>query len=220
MVNHLLRQVKRLNKDYTFWLPNLLAISLFGIFGIFGILYRGVGGRVIITLFEESFSPKRPYQGLFTGASEILWSLAAGVLWFTFSYVGANYSPSHQHLKRSLLFLSLLVTLLLLDDTFRLSLMLSFYFKIPKILIYGLYSALLIAYIARFKRFILTTPYLLLALSISLLVLSSLADVMHPQGQGLPVMLEDGTKFIGLLNLLIYAWKVGFLMIRDRQAMP
>lgn len=216
MVNHLLGQVSRLKKDYTFWLPNLLAVSSFGILGIFGIIYRGVGGRVIITLFEESFAQKRPYQGVLTGASEILWSLTAGVLWFTFSYVKTKHPPFNQYIQKSMLFLCLLVTLFLLDDDFRLTLMLSFYFKVPKILIYGFYSALLITYILRFKRFLLKTPYLLLAISISLLFLSSLADIMHPQGQGLPVMLEDGTKFMGLLNLLIYCWKVGFLLIRDR----
>lgn len=218
MMSHFLRQIKKLKKDYAFWLPNLFAISTFGILGIFGIIYRGAGGRVIITLFQESFAQKRPYQGLLTGASEILWSLAAGILWFIFSYVKTQHPPATQYVQKSILYLSLLITLFLLDDNFRITLMLSFYFKIPKILIYGFYATLLISYSLKFNRFILKTPYLFLALSTSLLVLSSLADVIHPQGQGLPIMLEDGTKFIGILNLLIYCWKVGLSLIHDQHS--
>ncbi len=218
MISHFLRQIKSLKKDYAFWIPNLFAISAFGILGIFGIIYRGVGGRVIITLFQESFAQKRPYQGLLTGASEILWSLAAGILWFTFSYIKTKHPSATQYVQKSILYLCLLITLFLLDDNFRITLMLSFYFKIPKILIYSFYATLLISYVIKSSRFILKTPYLFLALSVLLLFLSSLADVMHPQGQGLPIMLEDGTKFIGILNLLIYCWKVGFLLIHDKHS--
>lgn len=218
MVSHFLKQVRRLKKDWTFWLPNLLAAASFGVLGVLGIVYRGVGGRVIITLFEESFAQKRPYQGVLTEASEILWSLAAGILWFTFSYLKAQHPPATQYIQKSILFLCLLVTLFLLDDNFRMTLMLSFYFKIPKVLIYSGYSIFSIAYVLSFKKFILKTPYLLLVISIFLLSISSLTDVIHPQGQGLPVMLEDGTKFIGLLNFLIYCWKVSFLLIRDRHS--
>ncbi|MGI8932543.1 MAG: hypothetical protein ACR2FS_00565 [Phormidesmis sp.] len=222
MASHFLHQVGRLKKDWAFWLPNLLAAASFGILGIFGIIYRGVGGRVIITLFEESFAQKRPYQGVLTEASEILWSLAAGILWFTFSYLKAKHpsaaQSATQYVQKSMLFLCLLVTMFLLDDNFRMTLMLSFYFKIPKVLIYGVYSICLTAYVLPFKKFILKTPYLLLVISICLLSISSLTDVIHPQGQGLPVMLEDGTKFIGLLNFLIYCWKVSLLLIRDRQS--
>jgi hypothetical protein len=200
MASHFLHQVGRLKKDWAFWLPNLLAAASFGILGIFGIIYRGVGGRVIITLFEESFAQKRPYQGVLTEASEILWSLAAGILWFTFSYLKAKHPSAAQ------------------SATQYVQKMLSFYFKIPKVLIYGVYSICLTAYVLSFKKFILKTPYLLLVISICLLSISSLTDVIHPQGQGLPVMLEDGTKFIGLLNFLIYCWKVSLLLIRDRQS--
>ena len=216
MGNHFLNQAKRLKKDWTFWLPNLLTAASFGVLGVCGLVYRGVGGRVIITLFEESFAQKRPYQGILTEASEILWSLTAGILWFTFSYLKASRPPATQYIQKSMLFLCLLVTLFLLDDNFRITLMLSFYLKIPKVLIYAVYSIVSITYVLLFQRFILRTPYLLLIVSISLLAISSLTDVIHPQGQGLPVMLEDGTKFIGLLNFLIYCWKVSFLLVRDR----
>ncbi len=220
MAGHFLHQVRSLKKDWTFWLPNLLAATSFGLLGIFSIVYRGVGGRVIITLFEESFAQKRPYQGVLTEASAILWSLTAGVLWFTFSYVKATYPPATRYVQKSVLFLCLLVTMFLLDDNFRITLMLSFYLKIPKILIYSIYFALSSTYVLAFRRFILKTPYVLLVVSILLLTISSLTDVMHPRGQGLPVMLEDGTKFIGLLNFLMYCWKVSFLLIRDRHSAP
>lgn len=218
MTSHFLQQVERLKKDYAFWLPNLLAAFLFGILGVCGIIYRGVGGRVIITLFEETFAQKRPYQGVLTEASEILWSLTAGILWFTFSYVKTRHPPTSRYIQKSMLFLCLLVTLFLLDDNFRITLMLSFYFKVPKVLIYSVYSTLSIAYLLLFRQFILRSPYLLLMIASALLFLSSLTDVIHPQGQGLPVMLEDGTKFLGLLNFLIYGWRVSLLLIRDRQS--
>lgn len=216
MTSHFLQQVERLKKDYAFWLPNLLAAFSFGILGVCGIIYRGVGGRVIITLFEETFAQKRPYQGVLTEASEILWSLTAGILWFTFSYIKANHPPASRYIQKSMLFLCLLVTLFLLDDNFRITLMLSFYLKVPKALIYSVYSTLSIAYLLWFRQFILRSPYLLLLIASALLFMSSVTDVIHPQGQGLPVMLEDGTKFLGLLNFLIYGWRVSLLLIRDR----
>ena len=58
-----------------------------------------------------------------------------------------------------------------------------------------------------FWRTIVTTPYRLLLLASGLLIISAAADFLPISGIGTPIMLEDGTKLLGLVNLTLYIWR-------------
>ena len=98
-----------------------------------------------------------------------------------------------------------LVTILLVfDDTFRLTTWLHVVLGVPKQMSYVVYGGAAIAVGIAFQQVIRTTPYFLLAFAALLFFLSAGADLANLQGQGLPAMLEDGSKLLGILNIGLY----------------
>jgi len=161
-------------------------------------------GRGIELLFIDPFSPQRPYAGFLTGISEVLWCLTVTICAFTFSLL--------KRLQRQpdwfILCSALGTGVLLVDDLFRLTLVLYHAAAVPQLLMYLLYGVGAIAYGLLFWRRILATPYVLLLISGSLFVFSSLVDLIHLESGGIAAMLEDGTKLLGLLNIALYFWQV------------
>jgi len=171
-------------------------------------------GRGIELLFSDPFSPKRPYAGFLTGISEVLWCLIVTTCALTFSLL--------KHLKRRpnwFIFCSALGTgVLLVDDLFRVTLVLYHAVGIPELLMYLLYSAGAIAYSLLFWQRILATPYVLLLISGSLFAFSSLIDLLHLEESGISAMLEDGSKLLGLINIALYFWQVCFTLLSTSYA--
>ena len=162
-------------------------------------LRRSTGIDLLITLFSEPYSI--PYEGMLTEISEIVWCFPIALCFFSASL------SRHRPLRRYLICFGTFLALLLVDDAFRITLILNSLLDIPKVLMYGFYSAVGVAIAAYFWRTILTTPYVLLMIAGSLLTLSAAADVLPINGIGTPIMLEDGTKLLGLVNLTLYCWK-------------
>lgn len=157
-------------------------------------------------LFEDAFMRAEPYLGVLTSASEILWCGAAITCWLGYSLARQLQRP--RKTQRYLLCSAVLMSLFLLDDTFRLTLILAVLVGVPKLIMYGLYGSAVIAYIVTFWRKLLATPYLLLLSAVVLLVVSALADVVHLPGVGTPILMEDGTKLLGILNICLYFYQV------------
>ncbi len=160
------------------------------------------GGVIIKRLFEEPFSTKYPYLGVLVLASEILWGATGAICLFTFIVLRRLSSASFY---RWFILCSGLVTILLVfDDTFRLTTWLNVMMGVPKLLSYGLYGGAAIAIGIIFRRVICATPYLLLVFAALLFLFSTGVDLAGIQGQGLPAMLEDGSKLLGILNIGLY----------------
>jgi hypothetical protein len=178
-------------------LAGLIALALYA-----KLEQKGYG---IILLFADDFNSKRPYLGLFTSISELLWCLSAAICFF-------SYSLSRSMIKRRadlfILYSGIGISILLLDDVFRFTLILNTYAGIPKLLMYTVYGGAAIAYGLLFRQKILKTPYALLFISGILFIISGAADMVPLAGQGTPAMLEDGTKLLGLLNIALYFWQV------------
>ncbi|MBD2577588.1 hypothetical protein [Oscillatoria sp. FACHB-1406] len=162
--------------------------------------------QVLIRLFDEPFWAYQPYLGLLTNISELLWCISATVCLFSFFLLKAL--RERRKADYFILYAGILLAILLIDDMFRITLMLALFAKVPKVVMYSIYGGAAIAYGLYFWRRILLTPYVLLILSGFLFVLSALADSTHFQGTGTPIMLEDGTKFLGILNIAIYFSRV------------
>ena len=194
-------------------LPNVIVLGFFVAIasyikfaGLFDTARHPARAEFLRKLFEENFLSSEPYLGMLTSTSEILWCGAAVTCWFSYS-LSRQLHRSRQT-QRYLLFSAVLISLFLLDDTFRITLILALLIGVPKLVMYTLYGMAAIAYGMLFWRKLVTTPYLLLLSAIALLVVSALADVIHLPGTGTPILMEDGTKLLGILNIGLYFYQV------------
>lgn len=189
-------------RDPWFLWFNGLTLLLLGSVSVYAkVKHKGWG---IQLLFTDPFD--HPYSGLLTGVSEILWCATVTVCAFSFFLISKG--KPRRYTKRFLLASALFLSVLLIDDRFRITLMLVSYFGVPKALMLVLYGMATVIYAAAFWRRIRTTSYTPLILAILLFVISGLADLLHLPGLGTPAMLEDGTKLLGNLNLALYFWYV------------
>lgn len=165
-------------------------------------------GRVkfIKLLFAEPFRKDIPYLALFTHFSEILWCISLTICLFSFTLL-KRIRHSHKG-DPFILSSAIALTIFLLDDIFRLTLTLDLLVGIPKVIMYSLYGLGLLSYIVAFWRRILSTPYILLLVGFSLFIISGMADLLPIKGEGTPVILEDGSKILGLVNIILYFWDV------------
>ncbi|MEL6382079.1 MAG: hypothetical protein AAFQ89_06345 [Cyanobacteria bacterium J06626_18] len=214
MQNFALKQLstKFMPRRWMLW-PNLVVLIFFVAIagyikfaGLFDTARHPARAEFLRKLFEENFLTAEPYIGVLTSASEILWCGVAVTCWFSYSLAG-KLGRSRQT-QRYLLFSAVLLSLFLLDDTFRLTLMLALLAGVPKLVMYSLYGGAAAAYVVLFWRKLLATPYLLLLSAMALLVISALADLIHLPGTGTPILMEDGTKLLGILNIGLYFYQV------------
>ena len=190
---------------------NILVITLLSALGIYARIQSKEQG--LVNLFSDPFSSHYFYIGWLTGISEIIWCFAIAICFFTCTLL-----PRFN--RRQIFFLAsgLLMTLLYIDDRFRLTLILSAFFgsylKV-KITVYSIYGVLLVAYGKRFWSIISQTPYFPLLLAFFLFGFSSAADIAPINNRGLHAMLEDGTKLIGLINLTVYFWYICYSEVKS-----
>lgn len=184
------------------WFNGLAILSL-GSLSIYAKIQNK--GEGIENLFSDPFDVGAFYFGWFTGVSEILWCIAISVCFFTTFLLP---QPNRQ-LKSFFLVSALLMSLLYLDDRFRITLILIVFFGAytqVKAVVYSIYGSLLILYGWKFRQRISQTLYLPLLISFCLFAFSSLIDITPITSRGVHAMLEDGTKLIGLINLTLYFW--------------
>ncbi len=186
------------------WL-NILTIILLSFLSIYAkVESKGYGIEV---LFSDPFNIGIFYLGWFTAVSEALWCVAIAICLFT-----AMLLPKSN--RKFIWFLSIsavVMTLLYLDDRFRLTLILCVIFgayQIVKATVYSIYGLLLISYAWFFRFTIKKTPYVPLLIAFCLFGFSSVIDITPLSSKGIHAMLEDGTKLIGLINLTIYFWYI------------
>jgi hypothetical protein len=200
---------KQLGSNRFFWILNGLCVLLFLLLLIY-VRYtdQGSGSRVQVVsrLFREPFNFAYPYIGLLTSLSEVLWCISASICLFSFSIT--KIASPRQRNNWFLLLSAIALIILLVDDIFRLTLMTTFYLGVPKLAMYAAYGTFFIFYTFMFSKRISKTPYLLLLISLVLFALSGMTDIIHLEGRGAPIILEDGTKLLGLLNLALYFWQV------------
>lgn len=203
---------KKLTRD----VPWLVAVNSMAIFGLSALgIYARIQGkeRGLVNLFSDPFSSHYFYLGWLTGISEIIWCIAIAICLFTFSLL-----PREHQYRWFLLASGMLMTLFYIDDRFRLTLILSAFFKSfikVKAVIYLLYGGLMVAYGKRFWCLIRRTAYFPLLAAFFLFGFSSAVDITPIGNRAFHAMLEDGTKLIGLINLVIYFWDLCYRELRQ-----
>lgn len=134
-----------------------------------------------------------PLAGLISNIGILLWSAAAAVCFFCYSI--ADLTP--RRFRAFLLASALLTTLLLLDDLFQLhERLFPKYLGLPEPVTCAAYVVLVLAYLYVFRREILQTDFVLLALASGCFGVSVVCDQLfadRPWG-----LIEDGAKLLGL----------------------
>lgn len=207
--------LKALNPLFTrpsfIWI-NGLTLGVLSAFGLYAMLtdksYR------FYLLFQKHYTGGPVYKSLFANFSLVMWCFTLAICLFCFGLT--------KSLKRRYdwFFLATagVTAMLFLDEIQRLSLSLRLDLGTPKVLMYCLYAVVVVVYGWLFRHRIgRDTPFPLLIITAVLFVISAVADLFskgHAVSEAQFAMLEDGTKLVGVMNLLLYCWLVGQQEIR------
>ena len=210
----LFNQISKLSNSLKFFKKNFFGVPFLAFFNIMTLLILGGvsiyaklnnKGRGVERLFSDPFNFWFPYEGIFTGVSEVLGCLPVAICAFTFGVLRQKDRGSRSAIF--LFFSALLLGVFYLDDRFRMTLIMS-RLGISKKIIYLCYGSAVFLYGVKFWRYIKTTHYLPLVAAFLLFAISRLEDLLETPHQALHAMLEDGTKLLGLVNLALYFWYV------------
>jgi len=146
-----------------------------------------------------------PLTGMLFHLGVLLWNAAAAICFFCYS-VAAGRAPRRH--RTMLLAAGLLTTLLVLDDLFLFhERLFPKYLGLPEPLTCAGYAVLVLVYLWAFRREILQTDFLLLALALGCFGVSVICDQFfadRPWG-----FLEDGAKLLGIAWWCAYFARVG-----------
>jgi hypothetical protein len=204
--------LQRLVRSPGFVWSNGISLGLLGALGIYARLFSK--GPAFSRLFADPYVNQNfIYLGLLTNLSEVLWCIALAICLFSFGVVRSLRSPRSS--DAFFLATAFIIAMLLLDDLQRVTLALTYGLGVPKVITYAAYGLMLLSYAWIFRRHIRrNTPYPLLLITLAFFLVSGLTDLTDARfhfvyAEGPTSMLEDGTKLIGLLNLVLFCWKLG-----------
>ena len=150
------------------------------------------------------------YAGILSNVGILFWSAGATVCFFSVSI--RRKEEFIGRYKRFLVMSGLITSLLLVDDLFQMHRI--FYPKvlhIPTFIVYCVYGLLGLWYLLIFRKQIMETEYLMLALALGFLGLAVIIDILSivPRGS---TALSDFLKFFGIVSWFIYftrtCWKI------------
>lgn len=145
-----------------------------------------------------------PYTGLLSQIGIFFWGASSVICIFAATLVPPNKEKAN--FKRFLFFSGLFSLALWLDDAFLLHEEFLPLLGIPDITVYMAYATFMLLYLMKFYRIILRTRFILLGIALLLFSASIMVDVV-PGGTHL---IEDGTKFAGIVSWTCYfSWVCG-----------
>ena len=196
------------------YVPTLLSLMLPVV------MYELYGTRIRYLFLDPAASVGAPfYLGLFSQLGVLLWCATAAICLFT-SFV-LRWTGRRGDFVGLLLCFGLLTALFTLDDLFMLhEVVFPTYLYVPEPVVLGLYGALTLGCLARFRRTILKTEYGLLVVAMGLLGSSLTLDLL-PFGRLYELVLEDGFKFMGIVTWNVYFVRTSLtLAISPTEALP
>jgi hypothetical protein len=188
--------------------PILLIAYLFVFLSLLAVILISTYKDIALDRFTQDPTAlmKAPfYLGAFSNIGIMLWSGAAAICLFGAFLI--NYHP-HNRSDFNFLFCSGLITLLMgFDDMYLLhEEVFPLYFKIPANAVILTYANIFIIYFIVFRRNILSSEYLLLALAFFFLGLSTIIDLL-PLPMEKDSFLEDAIKLFGVVSWFIYYYR-------------
>ncbi len=141
------------------------------------------------------------YMGYLSNLGAMLWCAMSTICFFSYLLVVKERGPGE--LASFLLYSSILTFMLLLDDLFLVHEILIIYVHIPEPFIFAAYALAVTLYVRRFYNIISKTEFLFLLLAFSFFAISIIADSLPINLPG-STLIEDGSKFLGIVSFLTY----------------
>jgi hypothetical protein len=149
------------------------------------------------------------YAGLLSSVGILFWWAGAAVCLFSAAVLAR--SGSAPALRSFLLAAGLLTALLALDDLFRLhESVLPRLLGVPELAVYAAYGALGAGFVLRFRAVAFAAEGRLLAFAVLCLGASVALDVLSPPAID-PYLLEDSSKFVGIVGWFVYFLRQSWL---------
>lgn len=183
------------------WLNSLSLLLVIAL-----IIYSKLFGPSVASLFLQPPFSRFPNVALLTHTFQVLCSVPPIVCAFSFSLLKA-IQPRNK--RNTFILCSALLTLgFLINEIYRVHILVGLLTGIPKIEIILVYAILAGVYGFAFWRTIQSTPYSLLLSGLVLLFLGITVDSLHLGGDSLPSLLEGIPKLFSEINITLYFWYV------------
>jgi hypothetical protein len=186
------------NYRSVFWLNSLSLVLVIAL-----TLYARFFGPSVGWLFLPAY----PDVGLLTHTFQILCAAPVMVCAFTWGLLRIIQPGRQENLF--ILCSALIMGGFLINEIFRIHIILLGSYGIPKLVTIFVYGILVFSYSFIFwQRIIKSTPYVLLFSAVGLLFFAIAIDSLHLSGDGTPNLLEGVPKLFFMLNVAIYYWYV------------
>lgn len=183
---------------------NTVVLALFLAITLYVKLW-GHGSQVVL-LFSSPFDVEHPYFGALTLVGNLLLCASTAICAFT-SAILSRLNPQRKP-DGFITCFGMLIGIIMLDRMFRITTILKYIGSPVKLMMYGLYGILVLAFAIAFRQRLAKTPYVLPLGAALLLVVGGLIDLTPLNGIGTPAMLEEGSTLLACLNLAIYFWMI------------
>lgn len=159
-----------------------------------------------------------PFTGIISNIGVLMWCTTTSICLFTGIFLLSNGVKKEAFF---LIYSGLFSLILLFDDLFMLHDYIFYSFKdfILEPIIFTGYAILLIYYSINYYRIILENNYFVFSLAVLFLGLSILIDSIFPS-EGLEHFVEDGLKFIGIANWMLFFTTTSFNILSKKLFIP
>ncbi|NJL60640.1 MAG: hypothetical protein HC903_00900 [Methylacidiphilales bacterium] len=183
------------------WLNSLCLFTVFGLLAYTKYVNTSAGA-----LFAPPHFPDSPTEGLLTNIFQILCAIPPFICAFSFATL-RKINPQNKN-NNFILYSALLTLGFLLNEKFRIHIILLTTFGIPKFVTIVVYALIGLCYGVVFKREIIkSTPYILLLVGLGLLISGVLVDLLH-LAKSSSTPLEGIPKLFSGINVVLYYWLV------------
>ena len=139
------------------------------------------------------------YAGILSQAGILLWSATAAICMYSVQFIT---KVEHKTFIRASVYITLLLGL---DDAFMFHETLFPSLGIHQKIVFLAYGVMMLYYLYKFHKLILTTDFLLFSLALGWFGLSMFIDnFIRDVSPYITKLMEDGTKFIGVVTWLVY----------------
>lgn len=189
----------------------ILSLIIFGILISVAVLIHSLAGVSMIHLTRDPaavIADARIYTGFLSRIGVFMWIAASTVSLFTACVVRGHRQASRANVF--FLCLGFFSLLLALDDAFLLhESVFPRYLRLQEEIILGIYVAITLLWLVKFRSLILRTEYLLLLASFVAFSIAVSNDIFFKGG----ILFEDGAKLFGIINWLTYISRTAILTI-------
>ena len=160
-----------------------------------------------------------PFIGIVSNMGVILWTSASVLCFFCGALILKD--PDRKKLAHFLIYSGVVTLLLMLDDFFMLhEVIYKVYLGLDEKFVFAVYCALFIVGLLVYKQTIQNTQYGILIIAFLFYGFSMVVDFFQYPiqsfiGEDLRILLEDGSKFLGITGWFGYFLKTGYMAVRN-----